>query len=408
MSTARAAVPLAASRWVATAVSRVLQQRHPGSALAPLTLPPPSAASTDDLIEAIARHRVIPLLTPWADPLGLPPDAVAKLQALRRQEHLLGLANIVGTVTAAQALSVAGVDHLVVKGVCLPALSHRQPAARGRGDVDVWVRASDLGAAESALARAGWRRSEQHRTLPHQGDGWRWGILVRFSYELTLTHPRHSDVDLHWRLGHVGREFSFSFEQALSQSVALPAVGQGVRTLAPLQALEHLAQHGRKEAWPTLRHLVDIIELSECCGLQRVRDLARRQVQPAPSPGHRRPPVSRSDRRGSHRSALHPARGRGLGRLPVAHQGARGSAAPEGSCRGDISGIHGLVADAECTQLAREVESFSLAGGSHWCRCPSPLIAGPAALLSSLPAAAPAALCWPPRSPGRVRWEDGP
>ncbi|QVL52786.1 MAG: nucleotidyltransferase family protein [Cyanobium sp. M30B3] len=277
MSTARAAVPLAASRWVATAVSRVLQQRHPGSALAPLTLPPPSAASTDDLIEAIARHRVIPLLTPWADPLGLPPDAVAKLQALRRQEHLLGLANIVGTVTAAQALSVAGVDHLVVKGVCLPALSHRQPATRGRGDVDVWVRASDLGAAESALARAGWRRSEQHRTLPQQGDGWRWGILVRFSYELTLTHPRHSDVDLHWRLGHVGREFSFSFEQALSQSVALPAVGQGVRTLAPLQALEHLAQHGRKEAWPTLRHLVDIIELSECCGLQRVRDLACRQ-----------------------------------------------------------------------------------------------------------------------------------
>jgi hypothetical protein len=277
MSTTRPDVPLAASHWVAAAVSKVLQQPSSGTPLAPLSCPHPSEAGTDDLIEAISRHRVIPLLTPWADALGLPPDGVKKLQTLRRQEHLLGLANIVGTATAAQALSEAGVDHLLVKGVCLPALSERQPAARGRGDVDVWVRACDLCAAESALARAGWRRSEQHRSLPHPGDGWRWGIMVRFSYELTLCHPRHSDVDLHWRLGHVGREFSFSFDEALNRSVALPAVGQGVRTLPPLQALEHLAQHGRKEAWPTLRHLVDIIELSECCGRQQVRDLARRQ-----------------------------------------------------------------------------------------------------------------------------------
>lgn len=277
MSTARPAVPLAASRWVAAAVSRVLQRRPPGTPPAPVSRPHPSAAGTDDLIAAIARHRVIPLLTPWADPLGLPPDGVKKLQTLRRQEHLLGLANILGTATAAQALNEAGVDHLLVKGVCLPALSQRQPAARGHGDVDVWVRACDLRAAESALARAGWQRSEQHRSLPHPGDGWRWGILVRFSYELTLCHPRHSDLDLHWRLGHVGREFSFCFEEALNQSVTLPAVGQGVRTLAPLQALEHLAQHGRKEAWPTLRHLVDIIELSERCDRQEVRDLAQRQ-----------------------------------------------------------------------------------------------------------------------------------
>lgn len=277
MSAARPAVPLAASRWVAAAVSRVLQRRPPGTPPAPLSCPQPSAAGTKDLIEAISRHRVMPLLTPWADALGLPADAVKQLQALRRQEHLLGLANIVGTATASQALREAGVDHLVVKGVCLPALSQRQPAARGHGDVDVWVRASDLGAAEAALARAGWQRSEQHRSLPHAGDGWRWGILVRFSYEFTLCHPRHADVDLHWRLGHRSREFSFGFEEALRRSVALPAVGEGVRTLTPLQALEHLAQHGRKEAWPTLRHLVDIIELSDLCGRQQVWDLARRQ-----------------------------------------------------------------------------------------------------------------------------------
>ena len=278
MTPPRAAVPLAASRWVAVAVRRVLQRRPPGTSLQPLPCPHPSAASSDDLIEAITRHRVIPLLTPWAERLGLPPEAVAKLEALRRQEHILGLANLMATATVARALSEARVDHLLVKGVCLPALCQRQPAVRGSGDIDVWVRARDLGAAESALAGAGWRRGDQHQTLPHEGDGWRWRFLVRFGYEVTLTHPRHSDVDLHWRLGHVAREFSFSFEAALTRSVALPAVGPQVRTLAPPQALQHLAQHGRKEAWPTLRHLVDIIELAEQCGPQQVRDLARRQA----------------------------------------------------------------------------------------------------------------------------------
>ncbi len=276
--TPRAAVPLAASRWVAAAVSRVIQRRPPGTSLELLPSPHPSLASTNDLIEAISRHRVIPLLTPWVEQLGLPPACVVKLEALRRQQHILGLANMVATAKVAKALSEAKVDHLVVKGVCLPALGQRQPAARGSGDVDLWVRASDLGAAELALARAGWRRGDQHQALPREGDGWRWRILVRFSYEITLSHPKHSDVDLHWRLGHVAREFSFSFEQALTQSVALPAVGESVRTLAPLQALEHLAQHGRKEAWPTLRHLVDIIELAQWCGRQQVRDLALQQA----------------------------------------------------------------------------------------------------------------------------------
>ena len=278
MRTPRAHVPLAASRWVAAAVRRVLERRPPGTLLDPLPCPHPSAAGTGDLIEAITRHRVIPLLTPWADQLGLPPDVVRQLQTLRRELHLRGLANMLATTTVARTLKAARVDHLVIKGVCLPALSQRQPAARGSGDIDVWVRACDVGAAELALARSGWRRGEQHKTLPHQGDGWRWAILMRFGYELTLSNPKHSDVDLHWRLGHVAREFSFSFEEALTQSVALPAVGQGVRSLAPLQAVEHLAQHGRKEAWPTLRHLVDIIELAECCGQQPVRDLARRQA----------------------------------------------------------------------------------------------------------------------------------
>ena len=133
MRTPRAHVPLAASRWVAAAVRRVLERRPPGTLLDPLPCPHPSAAGTGDLIEAITRHRVIPLLTPWADQLGLPPDVVRQLQTLRRELHLRGLANMLATATVARTLKADRVDHLVVKGVCLPALTQRQPAARGDG-----------------------------------------------------------------------------------------------------------------------------------------------------------------------------------------------------------------------------------------------------------------------------------
>ena len=58
------------------------------------------------------------------------------------------------------------------------------------------------------------------------------------------------------------------------RSVPMPAVGPTVRTLCLDDTFVHIAQHGRKEAWPTLRHLVDVVRLVDVSGPERTRSLA--------------------------------------------------------------------------------------------------------------------------------------
>lgn len=260
---------MTADRELASWAAYVVTASLDGTPAPPL----PPGCTSHAAVRLLQRHRVIGTVAAAAETIGLD-DEVAQLAAGARARLLLaGLGNAADTALASTALTRAGVEHLVVKGVAIPAVLGRSPAERGPGDVDLWVRPADLRAAEEALAAHGWRRRATAPTV-QPGDGWRWRLTEHALHEVPLDHPDRSTADLHWRLTGDPGELGFGFDDAYAASVAIPAVGATVRTLAPVHALEHVAQHGRKEAWHTLRHLLDVLALAEAVGPETTGRLA--------------------------------------------------------------------------------------------------------------------------------------
>ena len=218
-----------------------------------------------------------------------------RLHELHVQQVGRALMLVHDTARASAALAVAGIEHLVVKGVGLAAVMGGRPVGRGGGDIDLWVRPADVARAEVALAGAGWVRAAVAARIPQPSDERRWRWMLREEHEFPLVAaPRGvpgsaegglavpppsappASVDLHWRLFEFEGEFSFGFEGALAASVPVADVGPTVRTLCVAHALEHVAQHGRKEAWLALRQLTDVARLAVLCGPEVVGALAER------------------------------------------------------------------------------------------------------------------------------------
>ena len=169
----------------------------------------------------------------------------------------------------------AGIEHLIVKGVVFNATIGELPALRGGGDIDVWVRPEQVGEVELLLRDHGWHRQPMAERLPQPGDTWRWSTFVRLANEQPLSHPDRTMLDLHWRLAVHQHELGFDFDSAHQRSIWVPSVGPTVRTLCLDDTFVHIAQHGRKDAWPTLRHLLDVVRLVDACELEHTRDLVR-------------------------------------------------------------------------------------------------------------------------------------
>jgi hypothetical protein len=91
-------------------------------------------------------------------------------------------------VEVADRLEQAGIDLRVLMGPAIAHLDEVDPQCRLYADVDILIRADDLGAAEEVLGHAGFRRD-----LPERRPGYdrRWGK------DLSLSGPDGDGVDLH-------------------------------------------------------------------------------------------------------------------------------------------------------------------------------------------------------------------
>ncbi len=257
---------------MAEAIARVIAFERHGVAINALALPSSSAGA--DVIEAISEHRVPSVLASHVEALGVDPDMAETIRRMRHQHVAAGLKLELDTSAVSAMLTAMSVDHLVVKGAALSAMTGFAPSYRGAGDIDLWVRPADLARAERALHDSGWGRYRS--TLPQPSDGWRWRLLVAVGNELPQQAVAMSPIDLHWRLTQFRGECIPTFDEAYRRSVTVPALGAGVRTLCPSDALVHLAQHGRKDVWPTLRHVIDVIRVVDRCDRDEVIDMATR------------------------------------------------------------------------------------------------------------------------------------
>ncbi|KRC51380.1 MULTISPECIES: nucleotidyltransferase family protein [unclassified Nocardioides] len=208
-----------------------------------------------DLLAAVGRHRVPELLRGQADALGLTPEVVTVLDAMREASRQRQLLHALETVRAWQLLTDAGIDALVFKGIPLAVLTTGTPDARGAGDVDVLVRPGDTAATHRVLRAAGWQLHEAGRIEPEM---WAWGYVVRWGRTLTYLGSG-ADVDLHWRLDTIPGAQPPT-EDLMARSVEVPVGGVRIPTLCPADAFHHLAAH--REGWIWLRTLVDLRRLA--------------------------------------------------------------------------------------------------------------------------------------------------
>lgn len=254
--------PHAGSPWVAEAVTRVLAFERRGIPIRPLVLPT-DPNTRDSVLEAIAQHRVVEILSPHLEALGADPETVRVVRTWRTQLATAGLHLVLDTNAVSVLLTSNGIDHLVFKGVALAAMLGLDPTRRGAGDVDILVRPSDVARAEQVLHDAGWSRFGP--TLPSPADGWRWKALLAATNELAQRSDVANPVDLHWRLTPFSGEKTPEFDDAFRHSVPAPGLADGVRTLCAADGLRHLAQHARKDVFSTLRHVVDVVRVADRC-----------------------------------------------------------------------------------------------------------------------------------------------
>ena len=252
------------------------------------TLPPASTTLQQQLqvlpaatlFQGIQRHRLETML--HGDPAvsEVLPDLQVDLQCAARRETMEALALASLTREMAALFAEAGIPLLVIKGVPLALQTTGSPTARGRGDCDLFVDPSHVGAAIALLQSAGFALSFGASCV---GDDSFWGRYSRFVLiEISLQRQvggRCQWIDLHWHATDI-RGVVMDFQALLKRAEVLYINDQPVLTLKRSDAFLHACCHATADRWKALRNLVDIERLGralpsaervELCRLRPVR-----------------------------------------------------------------------------------------------------------------------------------------
>ena len=259
------------SNWTAAALRFALAENAGGST----PIPPRAGPDTwTETVFAVSHHRVAGILAPHAEELGVPADVAEQLRGLHFANAADALLLMAQTGDVATLLADAGVRSLAIKGVCLAAVQGRQLSSRGSGDLDVWIDPADIMRAVDALVAEGSGVHPPDPTPLLRGNAWRKRLYKWVTPEMVLSY-RGTDLDLHWRLLRSPSHIRLDFDTAWERSVAVAKLGHNVRTLCPTDALRHVAAHGTKDYWATLRHVTDVVYLARMIDPEELRELAK-------------------------------------------------------------------------------------------------------------------------------------
>lgn len=162
-----------------------------------LAEPPRDQASLEGWIEEIdfdrldyASLRLVPALfkrfsgNPACEPYR------ARMKGIYRYFHYRTNLLAADARKTMQALTAAGVEWVVFKGLAIALRYHRDIAIRPMGDVDILIRREDLGKAEGILQALGWKYRYAQAKKPHD--------LHSHDY----INGNKSGLDLHWHSLH--------------------------------------------------------------------------------------------------------------------------------------------------------------------------------------------------------------
>jgi hypothetical protein len=148
-----------------------------------------------------------------------------------------------------EILTKADVPALVYKGVALSSVQYTSWRGRESVDVDVLIDPRDVPRAHTALVNNGAARLDGRTSAP--------GGLFRYHEIEAGYRGLPTTVDLHWRLESPGY-LDIPFSELWSHRRRLHQEGLQLWTLPDDATLLVAAVHGTREAWRSLRHMLDV------------------------------------------------------------------------------------------------------------------------------------------------------
>ncbi len=239
-----------------TLTSAAIARWHEPSREALVSLVRQPQADWQELAALMVRHGLIQQVTSSLLSCDAPlPDQV-RSQFRRRSNRMrmrsLALAGDMAGLCA--VFEDSNIPMLILKGPVLGFVAYGDAYARDMGDIDVYVRPSDVSRAALALTVHGYAAPPDLVDIEFAVERMQYGYELTFAKRETQTH-----VDLHWRLFSNRRLFPMSIDCALAQAVSVGPFGSAsVPSLPPEEHFIYVCVHGAKHQWMRLKWLCDV------------------------------------------------------------------------------------------------------------------------------------------------------
>jgi hypothetical protein len=205
------------------------------------------------VLESAEHHRLIPALhAALAGENGLPSTL-----RVRAHKHAWRVLHFTVELTKiARCFERRGIEFLAHKGPALAERLYGNPAMRQFGDLDVIVRARDVGPAKESLVESGYEPGPQ--LSPRQQVA-----FLRSGYECSFgQNSERNLVELQWQIVPRFCSINFDIDALFSRSIQIDLDGVTLRTMGQEDLLLVLCVHAAKHEWAQLGMLRDIAALA--------------------------------------------------------------------------------------------------------------------------------------------------
>ena len=148
-----------------------------------------------------------------------------------------------------------GIEAIPYKGIVLSEAYYGDMALRQAGDMDLFVRARDVGRIKSAVRELGY---VPHISIPEDAEA----DYIAAGYEWSFDSAAGRNLlELQWALQPRFYAVDFDMDGLFERAVKVTAAGRGVKTPSPEDLLLVLSVHAAKHVWGRLIWLCDMAQI---------------------------------------------------------------------------------------------------------------------------------------------------